>query len=404
MMRTLKPITGKLNSQNIWTIIKYLPRFYKEPSSHIQQFEKYFLSYIGTKSAIMTYSARVAFINVLDYLNLKENDEIILPAYTYHIIPDIIVKKGLKPIFVDINLNDRNISVKELNRAITKKTKVIVATHILGAPCDIQAILKIAKKNNIDVIEDCAHSLGAEYENKKVGSFGLCGIFSFNREKNIDCLNGAMLTTDNNKLTSYIKKRRNEEKKQPLSLFFKNFSRSLEFWMRNNTIIDLILKNTKDSLIHRLKSSKNKSAMKKHIARYQPNFIQAIIGLQQIKKLDAKQRKRSLNVRFLFNKLGIIDNISIPRYPENITNANLICEIYVKNKQTIVKLLNEKFIRAQGAYMDDCNSMIRFKKYRRSCPNADKIKKGSIILPCSEIYSKNELSRIPQEIETFVSK
>ena len=110
-----------------------------------------------------------------------------------------IINIHAKPVFVDIDPRTYNIDTKKIEKAITKKTKAILPVHLLGNPCKMDEIRKIAKKNNLYVIEDCCEALGAKIKKKKVGSFGDLSTFSFFISHHITTMEGGMLVTNNEK-------------------------------------------------------------------------------------------------------------------------------------------------------------------------------------------------------------
>ena len=124
------------------------------------------------------------FENSIKALDLKPKDEIICPVISWVASANAIVAAGCKPVFVDVNL-DQNINASLVEKKITKKTKAIALVHHLGNPANMKAILKIAKKNDLLVLEDCATALGAKIDNKHVGNFGNAGVFSFYPIKHI---------------------------------------------------------------------------------------------------------------------------------------------------------------------------------------------------------------------------
>lgn len=182
-----------------------LTRRFKK-GENIKKFEEEFARYIGVKYAITVNSGRLALYLILKANNFKKGDEIILPAYNYYVIPEIIQMLGLIPVFVDVNKETFTLDLSLIENSITDKTKAIILTHVFGQPCDMKKAVLIAKKYNLKVIEDCAHALGSEYNGKKVGSFGT-GIFSFVVTKHINTFGSGMVATNGG--ISY-KKIRNE--------------------------------------------------------------------------------------------------------------------------------------------------------------------------------------------------
>ena len=177
--------------------------------NQLLQFEKEFAQYCNSKYCIGVGSGLDALIIALDAFSFPKNSEIIVPANTYIATILAIVRLGLKPILVEPDINTYNIDPDKIEEKITKNTKAIVIVHLYGKPCDMDRILEIAKKNSLEVIEDCAQAHGAKYKDKKVGSFGV-GCFSFYPTKNLGALgDGGAITCNDRKYMKKIKALRN---------------------------------------------------------------------------------------------------------------------------------------------------------------------------------------------------
>ena len=187
------------------SIVDLLRGFYAK-KDHVSEFEKRFADYIGCKYAIAVCSGRYALELILKGIGLKPGDEVIVPSYTFYIVIKVILKLGLKPVFVDIDPKTANIDVNSIKTKITKKTRAILVTHLFGRPAELDQIQKIVRKNKIFMIEDCAQAHGTEYKGKKVGSFGRAGFFSLDTTKPINALGGGVITTDDSKLAALIRK------------------------------------------------------------------------------------------------------------------------------------------------------------------------------------------------------
>jgi len=172
---------------------------------YIDKFEDKFSRYIGTKHAIAVSSGRFALYLILKSLNIRREDEIIVPSYTVHIVPNIIRLFKAKPIFVDVDERTFNINPKLIKGKITKKTKAILSTHLYGQPCDMDSIIELAEKQNLLIIEDCGQACGAEYKNRKTGSFGNANFFSFAIGKNLTTFDGGMITTNDDLIAKKIR-------------------------------------------------------------------------------------------------------------------------------------------------------------------------------------------------------
>src|SRR5690606_8839620 len=164
------------------------------------KFEEAFNSYIGSKRSIAVSSWTAAGHLALEAYELKPGDEVIVPTMTFPATAEIVCYFGAKPVIVDVDEHTLNISLSEIEKAITPKTKVIIPVHYGGQPCDMDEILDIAKKHNLKVIEDAAHSLPAIYKGKKVGTISDVTCFSFYATKTLSTGEGGMICTNDEAL------------------------------------------------------------------------------------------------------------------------------------------------------------------------------------------------------------
>ena len=159
---------------------------------HIQEFERSFEKRLGTGVAITTSYGRTAFYHMLRALDLPAGSEIVIPALTFWVIPELARTAGLRPVFADIDPATFTLDPAALERAITPNTRAVVPTHLYGLPCDMHAIMSIAQRHRLAVIEDCAHALGATFRGQPVGTFGDGALFSFQTLKPLNAFGGGM--------------------------------------------------------------------------------------------------------------------------------------------------------------------------------------------------------------------
>lgn len=169
-------------------------------SKYLNEFEKKFAEYVGVKYAIATSSCTGALHISLNALGIGPGDEVIVPEVTWVASANAIRYVGATPVFADIDKNTWNISPASIEKLITKNTKAIIPVHLYGNPCDMEKIMKIAKENNLFVVEDAAPSIGAEYKGKKTGSFGDFAAFSFQGAKLAVTGEGGMICTNDDEL------------------------------------------------------------------------------------------------------------------------------------------------------------------------------------------------------------
>ena len=158
----------------------------------IGRFEEAFARRAGVSHAVSASYGRMAFYYILKALDLPPGSEIILPALTFWVVPALAQVAGLKVVFADVDPSTFTIDPAALERAVTPATRAVVPTHLYGLPCDMDAVMDIARRHNLRVIEDCAHALGATYNGRPVGTIGDAGFFSFQTLKPLNCYGGGM--------------------------------------------------------------------------------------------------------------------------------------------------------------------------------------------------------------------
>jgi len=174
----------------------------------LEKFESDFSKYTKAKYAIAVSNCTAALHLSLKALGIKEKDEVIIPDLTFVADANAILACNAKPVIVDINKNNFFLSISNLKKNITKKTKAIIPVHIYGQVCNIDEIFDIAKANNLKVVEDCAHAIGTFHKSKHVGTIGSTGCFSFYPTKNITTAEGGMVITNSKNIADKVRQLR----------------------------------------------------------------------------------------------------------------------------------------------------------------------------------------------------
>jgi CDP-6-deoxy-D-xylo-4-hexulose-3-dehydrase len=245
-------------------------------SKKVSEFEKKWSKWLGVKYSVFLNSGSSA--NYLSLLALKllykDGGEIIVPTLTW--VSDIVavINNGFKPIFADINLNNLCMSEKEIEKKITKRTKAIFLTHAQGFNGLSKNLLKIIKKRKIILIEDVCESHGATFEGKKLGAYGLISNFSFYYAHHMSTIEGGMICTNNKKIYETVRILRGHG----------------------------MLRESGNKLFEKKIIKKNKMLSPKFIFLYpgfnmRNNEISAIIGINQLKRLDKNNEKRKNNLK-----------------------------------------------------------------------------------------------------------
>ncbi|MGI0148096.1 MAG: DegT/DnrJ/EryC1/StrS family aminotransferase, partial [Thermoplasmata archaeon] len=147
-------------------------------SEEVLQYEEAFAGLVATPFARTFWKGRVALYAILRTLEIGHEDEVILPAFTCVVVPNAVRFAGATPVYADIVPGGYNLDPAGVERAVTPRTRAIIVQHTFGIPADLDPLLEIARRHGLAVIEDCAHSLGSEYRERGVGTFGLAAFFS----------------------------------------------------------------------------------------------------------------------------------------------------------------------------------------------------------------------------------
>ena len=200
-----KPLIDKIDVDSIAKVLKTGILVHGKKTI---DFESQFKKFTKSKYSVSTSSCTSAMHLFYFVNNIGPGDEVIVPSQTHLATVHAVELVGAKPVFVDSNFVDGNINIKDIEKKITKKTKVITVVHYLGIPVDMPAILKISNKYKLLVLEDCALAIGAKIKNKHVGTFGDAGAFSFYPVKHMTTAEGGMLITNSNKVAKKVKSAR----------------------------------------------------------------------------------------------------------------------------------------------------------------------------------------------------
>ena len=193
-----QPSLGQKEKENVLECLD--STWISSKGKFITQFENSFSEFIGVKHSAAVCNGTVAIHVALLALGIGEGDEVIVPSFTYIASVNAINYTGAKAVFVDSDINTWQLDPTKIEEKITKNTKVIMAVHLYGQPCEMDTILSIAKKYSLFVVEDCAEAFGSLYKGKHVGTFGDISTFSFFGNKTITTGEGGMVVTNSSDL------------------------------------------------------------------------------------------------------------------------------------------------------------------------------------------------------------
>jgi CDP-6-deoxy-D-xylo-4-hexulose-3-dehydrase len=301
----------------------------------VQRFEELWAKYIGKKEGVMMNSGSSSNLLALEVLrnplvknHLKPGDEIITPALTWNTSVTPMWAMGFVPVLVDVDPETFTIKVEDIEKAITPKTRAIMPVHLLGHPCNMEEIMRIAKRHDLFVIEDCCEAHGAEIQGKKAGSFGHLSTFSFFFSHHLTTMEGGMVLADDPELAEILRTIRSE-----------GVMRNSKHAKIENRYYD----NPKYSDIQ-------KAFLWTNIGyNTRPTQINGGFGLVQFKKFPKILKARRDNADAfikLFKKYS--DYISMPQVARNIKHAWFAVPITVKPGAPFTRRELESFLNQKG--------------------------------------------------------
>ncbi|OUV40638.1 MAG: aminotransferase [Rhodobacteraceae bacterium TMED111] len=262
------------NKVNYWT------------GNECRKFEKEFAKFFNSEYAVSLSNGTVAIDLALKAIDIQKGDEIIVTSRTFIASASCIVNAGGIPVFADVCPNSQNFRSSNILKLITKKTKAIVCVHLAGWPCEMDNIMKIAKKNKLFVIEDCAQAHGAKYKGKSVGSIGHIGCWSFCQDKIMTTGGeGGMVTTNS-----------------------KNLWKKMWAYKDHGKSYDKVYNKKHQDGFRWLHDSFGSNG--------RMTEIQAAIGRAQLKKMNEWTKKRNHNQSVIWNNCSKLDLLRVPKFNE----------------------------------------------------------------------------------------
>lgn len=353
------PFIGEKEAKAVYNVVKST---WLVQGKKVAEFEREFANYVGAKEAVAVFNGTVALHLAMIIADVKLHDEVIVPSFTFVSTANAVLYQSAIPIFVEIEANSFNISPENVKKKITEKTKAIVPVHYGGQVADMDSIMKIARENDLIVIEDAAEAHGARYKNKHAGTFGDMAIFSFTPTKNMTTGEGGMITTNNE---GYAEKLR---------------------LLRNHGM---------DAPYHHILLGYN----------YRMTEMQAALGLCQLKRLETIIERKNEIADMYNTSLGNITAIQIPYIsPFTTQHGYMLYTIKVPAgvRDILVEELNKKGIEVRSTYFPP----VHLQPYYRTTfgfkegllPKTEKVAKEVISLPISPTMSKEDVEYVIENI------
>lgn len=373
------------------------------PASKLRvEVEKYF-----SLPAYPVNSGRSALYLLLKAANIGNGDEVLIQAYTCSAVPNSVIWIGAKPIYADIDEETLNVDLKDLERKITPRTKAVILQHTFGRPGPIEKALELAKKRKLLVIEDCAHSLGAEFKGKKLGTFGDAAILSFGREKVVSSLAGGIILVKNEQLIKPLEKLIKDLNYPSFSSYIREIN---NFFTWRLFIRRIFFSKLGENLLNFLNSKDffNVVTSNKELVGEKPDWYPKLfpgtfakIALEELKNLEGVNESRNKIARY-YEK-----HLKNPKFkllnPHNGIYLRFV--ILYENPDMIFKEARKRHFWFGNWYNSPIYPpRVNYEKLYYSaglCPNAEKIARQTINLPNYQRMSLEEAENVTEFINRF---
>ncbi|MEM2946796.1 MAG: DegT/DnrJ/EryC1/StrS family aminotransferase [Candidatus Bathyarchaeia archaeon] len=331
----------------------------------VKRFEEDFARFVEAKHAIAVNSGTAALHMALIAIGVKRGDEVVLPSFTFVATAEAVVMAGAKPVFVDIDLETYNISLEAIEKALTKKTKAVIAVDLYGSPADLKPIREIADKCGLKIIEDAAQAHGATYNGKPVGAYADVACWSFYASKNMTTGEGGMITTNDDTIAETLRLIRSHGEKE-----------------------------------------KYKSLLLGH--NYRMPEIEAAIGCVQLKKLPNFLAKRRENAEKITAKLRSVKNVKLPCEQKGCENSWYLYTIRVEDadrakRDAIVENIRKEGIGAEVYYPWPIHLMPYYRKFGKwKLPKTEKASEQVLSLPVHPGITSEQIDLIGETVSRVV--
>ena len=370
----------------------------------IGQFEQAFADRVGVPHAIATSYGRMAFKYLLQAYDLPPGSEVIMPALTFWVVPEIARVSGLTPVFVDVDPDTFTLSPVAFEAAVTDRTRMVVPTHLWGLPCDMAPILEIAERYNLIVIEDCAHALGATYCGHQVGTMGHAAFFSFQTLKPLNSYGGGMAVTRHGPLAQRVRAFAENEPWPSLKDARWNLFRGRvqRISTRPNTFtwtlfpVALVASHLGiDASAWLWESVRPLEPLPDDYHRRYTN-VQAAIALEGLKCLDDWIERTRLHARQMDRALGGLAGVRTPVVPKDRTHVYYQYCARVPDRDALARDCIRRGVDVETLHVDVCTRLGLFGPPRAS-PAADRAAQA-VQLPVYESLTDEQIERVARVV------
>ncbi len=368
----------------------------------IERYERAFAKLVGTRHAISFASARIGFYGVLRALGVGRGDEVLLPVPTHIVVANAVRYTGAEPVYVDSEPDTYGIDLKLAEQRVSPRTKVLLLQHTFGIPTDIDAALSLARRHGILVVEDCVHALGATYDDRAVGSFGIAGFFSTEETKTISTTMGGMVVTDGDELAERLRSFQQTCAWPSVSLTRRYLAKLVLYHLVTQPRVHGYTRWLYTRLGRRNPLPGPTSEIDRRGGRppdYEQRLsnAQAALGMRQLRRLDANVAHRRRVAQAYRTQLSEI-GLAPPSSPSKAAPALVRYPVWVEDREAVLQAVSPRV--GLGTWftsvLEEADSPEYGSYEAGSCPVAEAIATHLINLPTHQRVT-------PEDVDSMVS-
>lgn len=402
--------------QGIWTKVAAAVLSGRTTCSEedVAALEKRVAELMGIEHGICVSHGRTGIYLALCHL-IEPGQNVVLSPYTFHEIINMVLCAGGRPVFADIEADSCSIAASEVERLIDDDTGAVIATHLFGISCDIEAISEICRDRGVPLIQDAAQCFGAHINGRHLGTFGDAGVFSFSFVKNVPSLYGGMVVTQDDALQDYIRGALESLPYESPARLIGLTLRSIAYdvmtanvlfqfitfplfrfgYLRNADALGRLVETEHDPVAYR-------QIPKQYLKRMTP--LQARLVAEQLDDVDRHSRARVAHARAYHSGLSDIPDIQLPLLREDGADIYLSLPVQVPDREKLLKHMMRQGRDVRTRQYANAADLPCFAEFARKCPNARTAAERGFLLPTYPRYPELEVEKNVHVMREFYGR
>jgi len=377
------------------------------------RFEEALAAYVGSKHAIVVSSGRLGMHLIIEQLGLEAGCEAIVPAFNLFAIVERFRALGIIPRFCDIEAHTLNVDPVCVEALIGPKSRVLLVTHMFGHAADMDALLSLARKHNLILLEDCAHALGTHIDRRHLGTFGRAAIFSFSVLKLVTTFGGGMIATNDDELAAGIRAALTQRtalsslrggwKKAATGMIMDLGTRALPFSFGAWPTLRL-MRMVRPDVQQRMMTESPQAERSFDVSRAGTlHAFQSRLGLSQLARCEEFIAKRRAVGAWLDAELPNIPQVRLLDHDRFGTHNGLYYGVLAERSEALCEYLFRRGIDCETSEYRNCAELSIYQEFASACPVAHDVQRKILRLPNHPGLSARAVRRIAATIRRFYS-